>query len=234
MAENISQNLSGRQREIFLAIYNAIAENGFPPTVRELGEIVGLNSPSSVKYQLDSLEEIGFIARDRRRPRTIEITTLGQEYLQHQIPPVDSTPTPRPAPAINSTSLADEYSEAVQVPLVGDIAAGSPILAEQRVEEFFSLPRQLTGKGELFMLKVHGESMVDAAICDGDWVVVRKQEVAENGEIVAALLEEEATVKVLKRQDGHTWLLPRNPEYAPIPGDDAKIMGKVVSVLRAL
>lgn len=234
MAENISQNLSGRQREIFLAIYYAIAENGFPPTVRELGEIVGLNSPSSVKYQLDSLEEAGFIARDRRRPRTIEITTLGQEYLQQQILPVDSVPTPKPASTINPTSLADEYSEAVQVPLVGDIAAGSPILAEQHVEEFFSLPRQLTGKGELFMLKVHGESMVDAAICDGDWVVVRKQEVAENGEIVAALLEEEATVKVLKRQDGHTWLLPRNPEYAPMPGDDAKIMGKVVSVLRAL
>ena len=97
MAENISQNLSGRQREIFLAIYNAIAENGFPPTVRELGEIVGLNSPSSVKYQLDSLEEAGFIARDRRRPRTIEITTLGQEYLQQQILPVDSVPTPKPA-----------------------------------------------------------------------------------------------------------------------------------------
>ena len=118
--------------------------------------------------------------------------------------------------------------------MLGRIAAGGPILAEQQVEDVFPLPRDLVGQGELFMLKVSGDSMVDAAICDGDWVVVRRQPDAENGDIVAALLDNEATVKTLKRRDGHVWLMPHNPAYAPILGDDATIMGKVVTVLRRL
>jgi repressor LexA len=117
---------------------------------------------------------------------------------------------------------------------VGRIAAGGPILAEQVVEDVFPLPRQLVGDGELFLLKVQGDSMIDAAICDGDWVVVRRQPVAENGEIVAAMIDGEATVKTLKRTDGHVWLLPHNAAYSPIPGDDATVLGRVVSVLRSL
>ena len=120
------------------------------------------------------------------------------------------------------------------VPLVGRIAAGGPITAEQNVEDVFALPRQLVGQGDLFLLKVVGESMIDAAICDGDWVVVRQQQTAENGDIVAAMLEDEATVKMFKQRDGNTWLLPRNSAFEPIPGDHAVILGKVVAVLRAV
>ena len=130
----------------------------------------------------------------------------------------------------NSVSIGD----AVMVPLVGRIAAGIPITAEQHIDEVFPLPRQLTGKGELFMLKVVGESMIDAAICDGDWVVVRQQNTAENGDIVAAMLDDEATVKVFRQRDGHTWLLPRNSNFEPILGDHAQVLGKVVTVLRSL
>ncbi len=122
----------------------------------------------------------------------------------------------------------------MDVPLVGRIAAGGPILADQAVEDVFTLPRQLTGEGELFLLKVSGDSMVDAAICDGDWVVVRRQDAAENGDIVAALLDDEATVKTLRQRDGQVWLMPHNPAYAPIDGTHARIMGKVVSVLRKI
>jgi repressor LexA len=120
------------------------------------------------------------------------------------------------------------------VPMVGRIAAGGPITAEQNIEEIFPLPRQLVGKGDLFLLKVVGESMIDAAICDGDWVVVRQQQTAENGDIVAALLEDEATVKTFKQRDGHTWLLPRNSSFEPILGDRAVVLGKVVAVLRSI
>ena len=117
---------------------------------------------------------------------------------------------------------------------MGRIAAGGPILADQVVEDVFPLPRQLVGKGDLFMLKVVGDSMVDAAICDGDWVVVRRQPVAEQGEVVAAMIDGEATVKTLKRIDGHVWLMPHNPAFEPIPGDESTILGRVVSVLRSL
>ena len=129
---------------------------------------------------------------------------------------------------------SQQLANSVEVPLVGRIAAGGPILAEQAIEDVFALPRDLVGTGELFMLKVVGDSMVDAAICDGDWVVVRQQSQCENGDIVAALLNDEATVKTFKRRDGHVWLMPHNPQYAPILGDEAVIMGKVVSVLRRL
>jgi repressor LexA len=134
---------------------------------------------------------------------------------------------------------AAESSEALRpqpayVPVVGRIAAGGPILAEQAIEDIFPLPRELVGEGSLFLLKVAGDSMVDAAITDGDWVVVRQQPTAENGDVVAAMIEGEATVKTLKRRDGHAWLMPHNPAYEPILGDDATILGKVVAVLRRL
>ena len=129
---------------------------------------------------------------------------------------------------------SSEGGTATSVPLVGKIAAGAPITAEQHVEDVYTLPQELTGRGELFMLQVQGESMVDAAICDGDFVVVRVQPDAEEGQIVAALVDGDATVKVLSRKDGHQWLLPRNENYAPIPGDEATIMGRVVTVMRSL
>ncbi len=209
------QKLTGRQALVMEMIRSALAERGFPPTMREIGEAVGLQSPSSVKHQLDALERKGYIRRDPHLPRALEIVDD------------DATPTP-------ISFLGHEIPEGAVVPLVGRIAAGGPILAEQDVEDVFTLPRQLVGEGELFMLRVVGESMIDAAICDGDWVVVRRQATAENGEIVAALLDDEATVKTLQRRDGHVWLMPANPAYSPILGDQASVLGKVVSVLRSL
>lgn len=225
--------LTERQMLIFEKIRDSIAERGFPPTVREIAEAVGLASPSSVKYQLDILESEGLISRDPRRPRTIEITELGRAAGNVE----QGSSTPPEVADLDSYRLDGsdvEVTAPVNVPVVGRIAAGGPVLADQLVEDVFPLPRQITGGGDLFMLRVTGESMIDAAICDGDWVVVRRQPVAENGEIVAAMIDGEATVKVLQRKDGHTWLLPRNPEFQPIPGDDAEVLGRVVTVLRAL
>ncbi|MFM8240959.1 MAG: transcriptional repressor LexA, partial [Actinomycetota bacterium] len=134
--------------------------------------------------------------------------------------------------ASDPTGSGDARPAAAYVPVLGRIAAGGPILAEEAVETVFPLPREIVGDGELFLLKVVGDSMVDAAICDGDYVVVRRQPTADNGEIVAALLDDEATVKTLQRRDGHTWLLPHNPAYSPIDGDHATILGRVVAVMR--
>lgn len=219
--------LTPRQRLVLETVRASVESRGYPPSMREIGDAVGLTSPSSVKHQLMALERKGYLRRDPNRPRAIEV-----------VQPDDA----RGVPALPGvTGLGDEDSaerdgtpQAAYVPVVGRIAAGGPILAEQLVEDVFPLPRQLVGEGELFLLKVVGDSMVDAAICDGDWVVVRRQPVAENGEIVAAMLDGEATVKTLKRTDGHVWLLPQNPAYAPIPGDEAQVLGRVVSVLRSL
>jgi repressor LexA len=183
--------------------------------MREIGDAVGLASLSSVTHQLKQLELSGYLRRDPKRPRALEVV-IGV--------PMSETEAPSTVPV----------GDAAMVPLVGRIAAGVPITAEQQIDEVFPLPRQLVGKGELFMLKVVGESMIDAAICDGDWVVVRSQQTAENGEIVAAMLDGEATVKVLRQRDGHTWLLPRNSAFEPILGDDAQVLGKVVAILRAV
>ncbi|MBU6279442.1 MAG: transcriptional repressor LexA [Actinomycetales bacterium] len=203
--------LTNRQRAILDMIRSTVEERGYPPSVREIGEGVGLTSPSSVAHQLAALERLGYLRRDPNRPRALVVAD-------------DSGPT----------TPAEQHTDLVEVPILGRIAAGGPILAEQQVEDTFALPRDLVGQGELFMLKVVGDSMVDAAICDGDWVVVRSQPTADNGDIVAALLDDEATVKTYKRQDGHVWLMPHNPAYAPILGDHARVMGKVVTVLRRL
>ena len=211
------QGLTQRQRAILTMIRQSVEERGYPPSVREIGEAVGLTSPSSVSYQLSTLERMGLLRRDPNRPRALVVADLGE------------------LPADTSQAVADApRPDAVDVPVVGRIAAGGPILAEESVEAVFPLPRDLVGEGQLFMLKVVGDSMIDAAICDGDWVVVRQQADADNGDIVAALLDDEATVKTLKRRDGHVWLMPHNPAYEPILGDHARIMGKVVSVLRRL
>jgi repressor LexA len=218
--------LTSRQRLVLETIRSSVERRGYPPSMREIGEAVGLTSPSSVKHQLTALERKGYLRRDPNRPRAIEV-----------VHPDDSrpiSPFDRPVSPEDSGDLATHVAAPSYVPVVGRIAAGGPILAEQVVEDVFPLPRQLVGEGDLFLLRVAGDSMVDAAICDGDWVVVRRQPVAENGEIVAAMIEGEATVKTLRRADGHVWLLPQNAAYEPIPGDDAVVLGRVVSVLRSL
>jgi len=214
-------DLSARQREILEMIARFIDANGYPPTMQEIGDAVGLNSLASVTHQLNQLALAGYIRRNPKLSRSIELLL-----------PVD---TGNDADAgsgglSNITPLGD----AAMVPLVGRIAAGYPITAEQNVDEVVPLPRNLVGNGNLFMLEVHGDSMIDAAICDGDLVVVREQKTAENGEIVAAMLDGEATVKVFRQRDGHTWLLPQNSAYEPILGDQAEIQGKVVAVLRSV
>ena len=212
--------LTSRQRTILDFIRDRVNEKGFPPSVREIGEAVGLTSTSSVAHQLRVLEEKGYLRRDPNTPRAMLVTDDAQPL------PEEETEEP-----INAAALPDSL---VPVPLLGQIAAGAPILADENETETFPLPRELVGDGDLFLLRVKGDSMIDAAICDGDFVVIRSQQTAENGEIVAALLDDEATVKTLSRRDGHVWLLPANDSYAPIPGDDARVMGKVVSVFRKL
>ena len=199
--------LSARQVKILTAIQEGIQNNGYPPSVREIGEAAGLSSSASVQYQLKALEEAGFIRRDGSLGRAIEV--------------VDG----------DSNVIADRSR---QIPLVGRIAAGGPILAEQHIEETFPLPESIVGSGELFILKVVGDSMIEAAICDGDYVVIRSQKTCEKGEIVAAMIDGEATVKTFSRKDGHIWLLPANPDYQPINGDDCEILGKVTAVLRSI
>jgi repressor LexA len=203
--------LSPRQRSILQMIRDWVDEHGYPPTMREIGAAVGLASPSTVAHHMAALERNGYLRRDARGSRAVDIR-----------PPVDDSAAP-----IGASSDSD-----VRVPLVGAIAAGVPITAEEQVEDELTLPRVLVGHGDLFALRVRGDSMVEAAICDGDMVVIRQQQVAENGDIVAAMLDGEATVKVLRRRDGHVELLPRNPAFDVIPADDAVILGKVVSVLR--
>lgn len=213
-------DITDRQRRILEAIRDSVATRGYPPSMREIGDAVGLTSSSSVKHQLSALQAKGYLRQDPNRPRALDVVMPDEQ-------PDVTTATPAPA-----GDRTDEHI--VDVPLVGRIAAGGPILADQQVEDVFALPRRLTGDGELFMLNVVGDSMIDAAICDGDWVVVRRQQTAENGDIVAALLDDEATVKTFRRRDGHVWLIPHNPAYTPIDGTHAQIMGKVVSVLRKI
>jgi repressor LexA len=208
------ESLSDKQRQILACINEAITRTGYPPSLREIGDVVGLSSISSVSHQLTQLELRGFIRRDPNLNRAIEILVeLG-----------DANP--------DAVRVRDD--DTVYVPLVGRIAAGIPITAEQNVDDMFALPRQMVGQGNVFMLKVQGDSMIDAAICDGDYVVVREQKTAENGDIVAAMLDHEATVKVFKQRDGNTWLLPRNSAYEPIDGAFAEVMGKVVAVIRSV
>jgi repressor LexA len=221
-----ASGLTPRQRRVLDVIRDSVEQRGYPPSMREIGESVGLTSSSSVSHQLRSLQSKGFIRRDPNRPRALEI-------LHPDAPDApDATTTASPDGAFDETGIGDARPAATYVPRVGRIAAGGPILAEERVEEMLPLPRTLVGEGTLFMLEVRGDSMVDAAICDGDLVVVRQQPTAENGEIVAALLEDEATVKTLQKSRGQAWLLPHNPAYEPIDGSDATILGKVVAVLR--
>ncbi len=206
--------LTERQRAILTVVHAHVDEHGYPPSVREIGEAVGLSSSSSVHAQLATLEERGYLRRDPTKPRALELGRDPDTSLEH-----------RPASGRN-------------VPLVGDIAAGGPILAEERVESVYTLPKELVGDGALFMLRVRGESMIEAGVFDGDLVVVREQPSVEQGEMCAALIDGEATVKFFRRtRAGEVFLDPANERYEPIPLDataDATVMGKVVTVLRSV
>ncbi|KKW62360.1 transcriptional repressor LexA [Mycolicibacterium elephantis] len=208
--------LTERQRTILEVIRASVTSRGYPPSIREIGDAVGLTSTSSVAHQLRTLERKGYLRRDPNRPRAVDVRGA-DDNMTHPVTDVAGS---------------DALPEPTFVPVLGRIAAGGPILAEEAVEDVFPLPRELVGEGSLFLLKVVGESMVDAAICDGDWVVVRQQNVAENGDIVAAMIDGEATVKTFKRTGGQVWLMPHNPAFDPIPGNEAAVLGKVVTVIR--
>lgn len=220
---DINAGLTERQRKVLEVIRASVTERGYPPSIREIGDAVGLTSTSSVAHQLRTLERKGFLRRDPNRPRAVDVRGLDEVQADHAAAVADGS-----APA------EDQLPTPTFVPVLGRIAAGGPILAEQAVEDVFPLPRELVGQGSLFLLRVVGESMIEAAICDGDWVVVRQQSVADNGDIVAAMIDGEATVKTFKRTKGEVWLLPHNPLFEPIPGNDAAILGKVVTVMRKL
>jgi repressor LexA len=207
-------DLTERQQRILDFIRETVERHGYPPTVREIGEAVGLVSPSSVAYQMGVLQRKGYLRKDPNRPRAVDVRPPSELMFDDE----EAVRAQRPAPAY--------------VPVLGRIAAGGPILAEQSIEGVFPLPRELVGEGTLFLLQVKGDSMLDAAICDGDWVVVRQQPTANLGEIVAAMIDGEATVKTYRFRDGHVWLMPQNPAFEPILGDEAAILGKVVAVLR--
>ena len=214
-----SSSLTERQRTILDVIRTSVTTRGYPPSIREIGDAVGLTSTSSVAHQLRTLEKKGYLRRDPNRPRAVDVRGAD-----------DATG----ATITTDVAGSDALPEPTFVPVLGRIAAGGPILAEQAVEDVFPLPRELVGEGSLFLLKVVGESMIDAAICDGDWVVVRQQPSADNGDIVAAMLDNEATVKTFKRKDGKVWLMPHNAAFDPIDGDHATILGKVTAVLRRI
>ena len=208
--------LTPRQRKVLEVIRDSVERRGYPPTIREIGSAVGLTSTSSVSHQLQALQKKGFLRREESRPRAVDVRMPDEMPGDHGDDEAARAARPQPT----------------YVPVVGRIAAGGPVLAEQAVEDVFPLPRELVGTGTLFLLKVVGDSMIDAAIADGDWVVVRQQPTADNGDIVAAMIDGEATVKTWKRKDGEAWLLPHNPAYDPIPGDEAVVLGRVVTVLR--
>jgi repressor LexA len=220
--DSTRRDLTLRQLKIVQVIDDCIRREGYPPTLREIGDAVGLTSTSSVSHQLSSLEKKGYLSRGAGRPRTAVVRPLTD-----------------PAVVRAGHTRGDiEGQRVAEVPLVGRIAAGDPLLANELIEDVIPLPRQLVGEGDLIMLRVIGDSMINAAIADGDWVVIRRESDVENGDIVAAMIvsdtsaDGEATVKTFKKSDGHVWLIPHNPAYAPILGDEAKILGKVVAVLR--
>jgi repressor LexA len=212
-----ASEISTRQRDILDLIIRTVQERGYPPSVREIGEAVGLNSPSTVHSHLSALVKAGYLRRDPSKPRAIEVTAPGKAHPGR--PPADL----RRAPVRD-------------VPLLGRIAAGSPILAEQDIEDILPLPTQLVGNDPVFMLRVRGDSMVGAGIFDGDLVVVRRQADADDGDIVVALIDgEEATVKRLRRGPGTVMLLPENPAYEPMVfTQGVQLLGRVVAVLRRL
>ncbi|MBV7295293.1 transcriptional repressor LexA [Corynebacterium sp. TAE3-ERU12] len=220
---NIS-SLTDRQRRILDVIQDALKLRGYPPSIREIGDAVGLNSTSSVSYQLKELERKGFLRRDPHKPRAVDVRGLDQ-HSSHSKP--KAGPKPKAA-----ADLPQGATPAAYVPIVGTIAAGTPILAEQHIDDYMAMPEEIVGQGELYMLRIDGDSMKDAGIMDGDYVVVRSQQTANNHDFVAALFEDSATCKEYFEDSTGRWLLPHNDAYEPFRADEAQIIGKVVAVLR--
>ena len=209
----MSETLTERQRQILHVIEKSMQDRGYPPSVREIGEAVGLNSPSTVHNHLATLQKMGFLRRDPTKPRAIEVR-------------FDT-----------NSEVAMERRPSRHVPLIGDVAAGTNVLAQQNVEDLIPLPTDFTGEGDLFMLRVRGDSMIDAGILDGDYVVARQQNVADNGDIVVAGIPgEEATVKTFKKSGAKITLVPSNPTMQPMvfAADEVTVFGKVVTVMRSL
>ncbi len=219
--------LTPRQQRVLATIKDSIENRGYPPSMREIGSAVGLTSTSSVSHQLRVLEEKGYLKRDPNRPRALEVFLPEVMAARRSISASDVS-------SYDETGVGDAAPTATYVPLVGRIAAGGPILAEETFEEVMPLPKTLVGEGSLFLLQVTGESMIDAAICHGDYVVIRQEQTAENGEIVAAMIDGEATVKTFQRKGDKVWLMPHNEAFEPIDGTHATILGKVTAVLRRL
>jgi repressor LexA len=209
----MSEALTPRQREILNVISTSMQERGYPPSVREIGEAVGLNSPSTVHNHLNTLQKMGFLRRDPTKPRALEVR-------------FDT-----------NSEVAMERRPSRHVPLIGEVAAGTGLLAQQNVEDLIPLPTDFTGEGELFMLRVRGDSMIDAGILDGDFVVARQQQTADNGDIVVAGIPgDEATVKTFKKSGNKITLIPANPTMDPMvfTSDEVSVFGKVVTVMRRL
>jgi len=209
----MSETLTERQRQILHVIEKSMQDRGYPPSVREIGEAVGLNSPSTVHNHLASLQKMGFLRRDPTKPRALEVR-------------FDT-----------NSELAMERRPSRHVPLIGEVAAGTGLLAQENVEDLIPLPTDFTGEGELFMLKVRGDSMIDAGILDGDFVVARQQNVAENGDIVVAGIPgDEATIKTFKKSGNTITLIPSNASMKPMvfSSDEVHVFGKLVTVMRRL
>jgi repressor LexA len=235
-----SQPISPRQVTILEFIRESVARQGYAPSLREIAQAVGLSSQSTVSYHLSALVKKGYLSRGRGLPRTTVELPSGPDPAPAGPPPAppDEPETAPPAAAAEPAAgpARADPDRPVPVPLIGRISAGVPITAQQEVEDTFLLPRKIVGHGTLFMLRVAGDSMINAGITDGDYVIIRQQEKVFSGDIVAALIEgieHEATVKTFQQaEDGRCWLMAHNPAYPPIPGDSAEIMGKVVAVLR--
>ena len=207
--------LSKRQAAIYDYICSYTAERGFPPSVREIGSAVGLASPSTVHMHLKVLQERGLIRRDSKKPRTIEV--VNDDTTQHL-----------------DTVTQDANNNVITLPIVGNVAAGTPILAEQNIEDSITLPTSIVGDSSSFVLKVRGQSMINAGIFDGDYVIVREQHDAHDGEIVVALIDESATVKTFYREKDQIRLQPENDAMNPIYVKDASIIGRVTALIRSI
>ena len=212
--------LSKRQQSIYEYICSYTKDHGYPPSVREIGSAVGLASPSTVHMHLKALEEKGYIKRDSKKPRTIEVVPEESAASDH------------------GTKLVDVHEDVdknvIQLPLVGRVAAGLPILAEQNVEEVLTLPTSIVGDASSFILRVRGQSMINAGIFDGDYIVVKEEHEAHNGEIVVALIDDSETVKTFYKEDGHVRLQPENDAMEPIYADNPTILGRVTALIRSI
>jgi repressor LexA len=236
------RDLTPRQRDVLQAIEGFRQRHHYGPSVRDIGRVIGLG-PSGVQHHLTVLRQKGWLSGATGQARTSVVRAPDQPVIEviearqaaRAIRARSRESRKAREPGITGTAAPMRTvgtQNAAYVRLLGEIAAGYPKDANQSVEDVFPLPKQLVGEGDLFLLKVVGDSMIDAAIADGDWVVVREQQVAENGEIIVAMIEGEATVKSYRMSDGHIWLMPHNAAFTPIQGDKADILGKVVSVLR--